>query len=240
MVSVSKIPAAAGLTASSQTVRQAASGLYNIPPGRLVLPGLIIGNMAYKLGTEKDPQKRNDLLTNTLVSWAGGAALATMHLNKVLPYYLLPAIAGTIGLYQVAQKNTPQEKRDTAINHATWWFSGMAAQGAAKLMNLKGPFQSICAFAVGASVAGPLVSHFVKQKVVPLFTKNNLTPALNSFNTEYRIGDSTSPHFSPFAGTAPSRANQAAMSLNPGQQKASYDPLDPYSLNQLIPGGFLK
>jgi hypothetical protein len=218
----------------------AVTSLNAIPPGQLVLPGLLVGNMAYKLGAEKNPAKKSELLVNSLISWAGGAAMATMHFNKTLPYYLLPALAGTIGIYQLAQKDTPQEKRDVLVNHSSWWLSGIAAQGVAKLANLKGPFQAICAFAVGASIAGPLISHFIREKIVPIFDKNKaVNPALSSFNTEYRVGNNVSPNFSPFSGATYEASSLASKRLAKKEADV-FNPFDPYNVNQLIPGGFLK
>jgi hypothetical protein len=231
-------------TPPPQVARRAAEALApfnNVQTSQLVLPGLILGNMAYKMGSEKNPEKRSELLTNSLVSWAGGAAMATMHINKVLPYYLLPAIASTIMLYQMGQKDTPKEKRDTLVNHATWWFSGIGAQALARAVNLKGPFQGICAFAAGASMAGPIISHIIQEKVLPLFDKNKpQQPALNSFSTEYRVGATPAPNFSPFSGATNSATQLANNSLKAKATNNPYNALDPYNLNALIPGTFFK
>ena len=125
-----------------------------IPPKQVMLPGLLIGNMAYKLGTEKNPAKRGEILTNAIISWLGGTLLYNAN-SRVLPYFTLPIVAGAIALYKIAERDTPEEKTDTAINHSTWWLTGIATQKfASGLMKLKGPFNSLFAFAVGASVIG--------------------------------------------------------------------------------------
>lgn len=215
--------------------------LYNTPAKNLVLPGLLLGNMAYKMGTEKNPRKRSNILINSLASWVGGAGLVKLH-NVVLPYYFLPALAGTIALFQIAQKDTPQEKTDTAVNHATWWFSGIMAQNIAKLAKLKTPFQSICAFAVGASIAGPIIAHVIKKKIVPSFFNQQVAQNLETMKPDYGIGQKATPNFSPFYGEpAPvDNANIAASMLSPTRSGNGLTEFDPYNLNELIPGGFLK
>jgi hypothetical protein len=212
----------------------------NIPAKNVVLPGLLIGNMAYKLGTEKNPQKRGDLLTNSLVSWLGGFLLYNAN-NKVLPYFTLPIVAGSIALYKIAQQDTPEEKTDTAVNHGAWWASGIAAQQLARLAKLKGPFNSLVAFAVGASVVGPVVASFVKQKIIPTLAKSN--DIGKTFDTlkmnEYSVGKRNNANFSPFNDPSPSSFNGKGEPVNTNLDQTAYNPFDPYNLKGSIPGGLV-
>lgn len=209
--------------------------IYNTPAKNIVLPGLILGNMAYKLGTEQNPQKRNDILWNSIISWVGGSLLVNLN-NGLLPYFTLPAIAGSIALYKIAQKNTPEEKTDTAINHVSWWASGFLTQKVAQLFKLTSSFQTLCAFAVGASIVGPILSAFVKEKVLQKVAKekaNYLGNSINQLNAGYRVGQSVDTNFSPFASFS-NTSSQASNQINSG-----YDFRDPYNLKKLIPGRFV-
>lgn len=211
-----------------------ASQILNPPVKNIVLPGLLLGNMAYKLGTEKDPQKRNDVMWNSLISWLGGVLLT----NRALPYYVLPGVAGSIALFKIAQKDTAEEKKDTAINHAAWWLTGIATQAAAKVLNLKSAFSTYCAFAVGASVFGPLVAHFVKQKILPPIIKNQektISNGIDTLTSGYPVGQKANLHFSPFNDPA----NGSPFNhFTP--TKSNYDPTDPYNLKKLVPRAFFK
>lgn len=202
----------------------------NTPVRNILLPALLIGNMSYKVGTERDAQKQSDVFWNSLFSWIAGALLVNLN-NGVLPYFVLPITAGSIALFKIAQKDTPEEKTDTALNHATWWLSGIGAQLVAKGLKLNSSFQTLCAFAVGTSIVGPLLSHFVKENVLPLFIKDKNATIGKTFeqvNANYPLGKNVDPHFSPFSAFTPKA------SANLPQSK--FNPQDPYNLKQLIPG----
>lgn len=211
-----------------------AANILNPPIKSLVLPGLLLGNMAYKLGTEKNPKKRNEVIWNSAISWLGGLLLT----NKALPYYVLPAVAGSIALFKIAQKDTPEERKDTAINHAAWWLTGIATHAVAKAVNLKSAFSVYCAFAVGASVFGPLVSHFIKQKILPPITKDQekiISNGIDTLTSGYPVGSKHNSSFSPF--NDPSTSSPFTQFSQP---TSTYDVTDPYGLKKLIPGGFFK
>lgn len=231
-------------TQAVNNYKSAHQGLYNVPAKNIVLPGLLLGNMAYKLGTEKNPEKRNEVLWNSAISWLGGTLLYNAN-SKVLPYFTLPGVAGAIALFKIAQKDTPEEKTDTAINHASWWLSGMGVQKIANLMSLKGPFHTLCAFAVGSSVVGPIIASLVKQHILPKFGKNNaqvLGSSFDTLRTGYNTGNRTDTTFSPFTEPAPYQVNALNQKTNVNLNKppANYDPFDPFNLKNVIPGGFLK
>lgn len=226
------------MTVNLSTVSKAANNyknLYKIPPKNIVLPGLLLGNMAYKLGNEKNPIRRDNVLWNHLTSWVGGALLYNAN-NKILPYFTLPFVAGSIALFRIAQKNTPEEKTDTAINHAAWWGSGMLTQKAASLMKINGTFQAICAFAVGASIVGPLVSNFTKHTILPLFGKNetsNIGKSFDNLQVNYNTGSKTNTDFSPFSEPAAYQLNQKDERVNVDLDKTAYDPFNPFNINDL-------
>lgn len=214
-------------------------GIYNTPAKNIVLPALLVGNMAYKLGTEKNPDKRTDTLINNLVSWGGGAALVNLH-NKVLPYYLLPIAASAVALFQVASKDSPKEKADVAVNHGAWWAGGIGMQAfVSKVLGLSSPLQRLCGFAAGASILGPLVANLIKDKIIPNPGKLPTKIIENTLSPSYTVGNSSNTQFSPFSGEQKSTAQLAAMALEP-KGKSTYKANGPYNLNSLIPGGLLK
>lgn len=216
------------------------TSIYNVPAKQIILPGLLIGNMAYKLGTEKNPQRRSDVFWNSVISWVGGALLFNTN-NKLLPYFTLPAVAGSIALFKIAQKDTPEEKTDTAINHASWWLTGMATQSvSSKLFKLKGGFNALCAFAVGASVIGPVIATLVKDKVLPMFGKDhkkNIGSSFESLKTGYNVGQRSQPNFSPFSEPSPLYMTKDNQRMNLDLDKGNYDSFDPFNIKGLIPGG---
>lgn len=212
----------------------------NIPTKSVVLPGLLIGNMAYKLGTEKDPQQRGDILTNSIISWLGGYLLYNAN-NKVLPYFTLPIVAGAIALYKIAQQDTPEEKTDTAVNHGAWWLSGALTQQLAKMAKLGGPVNSLVAFAVGASVIGPVVSSYVKQNIIPKIAKSkDIGTGFDSLKMNgYNVGKRENSNFSPFNDPAPQTFNGNGQPVNVNLNKTPYNPFDPFNLKDSIPGGLV-
>lgn len=218
------------------TVSKAANNyknLYKIPPKNIVLPGLLLGNMAYKLGNEKNPIKRDNVLWNQLTSWLGGALLYNAN-NKVLPYFTLPFVAGSIALFRIAEKTTAEEKADTAINHASWWGSAILTQELAKKFNIKGTFQGMCAFAVGASIVGPIISNFIKQKILPLLGQKDKTQIGNSFDNlkvNYNTGTKTNTDFSPFTEIPAYELNGRDERVNVDLDKTAYDPFNPFNIN---------
>jgi len=220
--------------------KAAHKGFYNVPAKSILLPGLLIGNMAYKLGTEKNPQKRSEVLWNSVISWLGGTLLYNAN-SRVLPYFTLPLVAGSLALFKIAQKDTPEEKTDTAVNHGAWWASGIAAQKLAQLANLKGPFNTLCAFAVGASVAGPVIASLIKDKILPLLAKKkDIGNSFNNIRPEYNVGTKQSNNFSPFTEPAAYQINQSGEKTHTNLQNSAYNPFDPFNLEEHVPGGLMQ
>lgn len=231
------------MTVNMSTVSKAAinyKNLYKIPPRNIVLPGLLLGNMAYKLGNEKNPIKRDNVLWNQLTSWVGGAFLYNAN-SKILPYFTLPFVAGSIALYRIAQKTTPKEKTDTAINHASWWGGGILAQKVASLMKINGYFQAMCAFAVGASIVGPIISNFTKQTILPLIGEKKQTDIGKSFDNlkvDYNTNSKPETDFTPFASPAAQQINETDERVMPEVKKSTYDPFNPFNINKSAIKGF--
>ena len=240
----------------TQKIQASTGGVYNLPPRQVILPALLIGNMAYKLGSEKNPQRRGDILSNSLVSWLGGVLLynANGSINPVktsvlkpLPYFTLPIVAGAIALYNIAKNDTSEGKTDTAINHASWWLTGIATQKLAAMAKLTGPFNVFCSFAVGASVIGPVIASFIKTKILPLLGKeksNYIANTLSNIQPEYNVGNTVNANFSPFGNNEPAALKFSQTRQDPNvatnNPPNNFDPTDPFNLDSLVPGGFLK
>jgi hypothetical protein len=212
-------------------VAQARKVFYDVKSSHLVLPGLLLGNMAYKLGSEKDPVKQKEVFINSILSWIGGSILVNANSN-IIPYYTLPAIAFSTALYKIGQKDTTEERADTAINHAVWWTSGIFTERLASALKLSNPFQKVCAFAVGSSVIGPIIAALLKQKLLPKIVKDPssiIKTTTDTINPKYQTGNASATYFSPF-NDYPNGTKPAAASLNSG-----YDFTDRYKLKKINP-----
>lgn len=200
----------------------------NPPLKAIVLPVLVMGQLAHSMGSEKNTDNQVAIAKQSIISWL----ISFLLINKSMPNYVFPLTALPLAIYKMAQKPTLKEKEEVFVNHACWWTCGLAMRNLSKLLEVSTGLSQFLGFAVGASVVGPVVAKFIKNNILPLINKDDPGKKNNNFNINT---NKTAPKSPTFNGKIFNPIFDSYEKKPPKfDPKKNYDPADPKYLSHLI------